>query len=135
MTRRSAGIRRRASGFRYNQDNGGGYYNYYLYQGGEEVRFKTRDWEVKGTAGGGYYSFPVQAVIVPPPLEDFQPVPVLIPSPKLYLGLINLKLRAERRVWKSLRIFAEYNYQRLVSNRPESQYAENQASGGLSWEF
>jgi hypothetical protein len=108
--------------FQYDQDNGGGWYNYYRYLASEGLVFRTKDWEIRGSAGISYYSFPVQTVSTPP-------------SNKLYLTTLELSARVERRLYKGLRLFAEYSYERLLSNDASSEYVANTATGGLSWEF
>jgi len=121
--------------FQYNDDNGGGFYNYYQYHFSQELLFKARRWEVRGSVGAAYYDFPVQTTVLPPLIEDFQPVPAPIHRPTLYLAPLSLKLRIQRNLSKSLSFFAEYERNRLVSNRSDSQYTDNRAGGGLSWEF
>ena len=67
-----------------------------------------------------YYDFPVQ------PAEPTSPIPTL------YLTTVSLALRAERRIYKSLKLFGAYEYERTLSDQAESQYTENIVSGGLS---
>ena len=110
-------------GFQYEQDNGGGFYDYSLYSLSEELRFTTKNWEIKGTTGVSYYDFPVQ------PAESASP------NPTLYITTLNLTLRAERRVYKSLKLFGAFAYERALSDQAESQYAVNIVTGGMSWEF
>jgi hypothetical protein len=110
-------------GFQYEQDNGGGFYDYYLYSLSEELRFTTKNWEIKGTAGVSYYDFPVQ------------PAEPTSPSPTLDITTLNLTLRAERRLYKSLKLFGSFAYERALSNQPESQYKVNVLTGGLRWEL
>jgi hypothetical protein len=110
-------------GFQYEQDNGGGFYDYSLYSLSEELRFTTKNWEIKGTMGVSYYDFPVQ------PAESASP------NPTLYITTLNLTLRAERRVYKSLKLFGAFAYERALSDQAESQYAVNIVTGGMSWEF
>jgi hypothetical protein len=110
-------------GFQDDQDNGGSYYNYYRYSITEELRFSTKNWEIKASAGLSYYDFPVQ------------PVSQTSPSPTLYLLTPDFTVRAERRVYKTFRLFGEYQYERIRSNQADSQYTYNIFSGGLTWEF
>ena len=109
--------------FQYDQDNGGGFFNYYLYSLSEELRYSTKNWEIKGSAGLSYYDFPLQAV------------DQTTPGPTLHLTTLNLSLRVERRIYKSVRLFGAFEYERVLSNQSDSQYTDNIASGGLSWEF
>jgi hypothetical protein len=46
-----------------------------------------------------------------------------------------LTLRAERRVYKSLKLFGAFAYERALSDQAESQYKVNIVTGGMSWEF
>jgi hypothetical protein len=110
-------------GFQHEQDNGGGFYDYYLYNLSEELRFTTQNWEIKATAGVSYYDFPVQ------------PAEATSPSPTLCITTLNLALRAERRIYKSLKLYGAYEYERALSNQAESQYTVNLVSTGMSWEF
>jgi len=110
-------------GFHYEQDNGGGFYDYFLYSLSEELRFTTKNWEIKGIAGVSYYDFPVQ------------PAEPSVPTPTLYITSLNFMLRAERRLYKSLNLYGAYAYERALSDQAESQYAANIVSTGMSWEF
>jgi hypothetical protein len=110
-------------GFQHEQDNGGGFYDYCLYSLSEELRFTTKNWELKGTAGVSYYDFPVQ------------PADLTAPGPTLNMTTLNLTLRGERRIYKALKVFGAYEYERALSNQPESRYVENVVSTGMSWEF
>jgi hypothetical protein len=124
-------------GFQYTQDNGSGFFDYYRYSLSEEVRFGTKNWEIKGSAAVSYYDFPVQPSEIPPPLVDFptQPVQPTTPGSKLQLTTLNLAVRVERRVYNSFRLFGAYAYERVLSNQSDSEYTANVVSGGVSWEF
>ena len=41
-----------------------------------------------------------------------------------------MTLRAERRIYKSLKLFGAYEYERALSDQAESRYTENIVSGG-----
>jgi hypothetical protein len=109
-------------GFNHTRDNGGGFFDYYRYIASGEIRFHTKDWELKGTAGISYYDFPVQQVGPPP-------------APTLYLTTVDLGFRAERRLYKSLRCFAAFEFEKTISNDPASEYRYRVGTGGMSWEF
>jgi hypothetical protein len=109
-------------GFNHARDNGGGFFDYYRYVASGEIRFHTKDWELKGSAGISYYYFPVQQVGPPP-------------SPTLYLTTVDLSLRAERRLYKSLRGFAAFEFEQTISDDPLSEYRYRIGTGGVSWEF
>jgi hypothetical protein len=109
-------------GFTHSRDNGGGFYDYYRYSAAQELRFRTPDWEIKGSAGFSYYQFPVQTIAAPP-------------APTLHLGTVHFLVRAERRIYKSLRCFGAYEYEQTASDDPASRYAYHMGTGGVSWEF
>jgi hypothetical protein len=109
-------------GFQHDQDNGGGYFDYNRYSVSHALRFQTENWLIEGTAMASYYDFLVQPAVT-------------APGPTLSLGLLTLSARVERRVFKSLRLFAAYEHEQGFSNDPTSEYKSNIASGGLSWEF
>ena len=109
-------------GFQRDRDNGGGYFNYDRYALSYTLRFQTKDWQIEGTAVASYYDFLVQPAVT-------------TPGPTLHLAPLTLSVRVERRLVKSLRLFATYEYEQSFSNDPTSEYKVNVASGGLSWEF
>ena len=109
-------------GFNRARDNGGGFYDYYRYFAGGELRFHTGKWDAKAFAGYSYYDFPVQRVGPPP-------------APLLHLGTADLNLRLERQIYKSLRGYASFEYERTTSNDPVSEYLYHIGAGGVSWEF
>jgi hypothetical protein len=109
-------------GFQYDQDNGGGWFDYYRYQASQELAFRTRDWEIRGSASVGYQPFLVQTVSAASGLN-------------LYLTTVELTARVERRVYKELRVFGQFTHEQSVSNDSSSEYKANTATGGLSYEF
>jgi len=104
------------------RDNGEGFFDYYRYSVTEELCFRTAAWEIRGSAGLSYSDFPVQAVTTPDSL-------------KLYLTTLDLTLRLERRLYKTLRLFGQFEHEQTVSNDPSSEYKVNSVVGGLSWRF
>jgi hypothetical protein len=109
-------------GFNHNRDNGGGYFDNYRYYVSEEIRFRTKNWEAKASAGLSYYDFPVQIIDLPP-------------APTLHLTTLEVNLRVERRVYKTIRCFVALEYEQTISNDPEAEYRAHVGSGGVSWEF
>lgn len=108
--------------FQRDEANGGGFFSYNRYQLSEELRFRNRNWEFKGSAAVSYYDFPIQTIDVPP-------------SPLLHITTLDLGARAERRIFKELRLFASFSHEQAISNDSYSEYKANITSGGLSWEF
>jgi hypothetical protein len=110
------------AGVNHNVDNGGGFFDSYRYYVSTELRYRSKDWEAKGSAGLSYYDFPVQTIDTPP-------------TPLLHLATVQLNLRLERRIYKALRCFGSYEYEQTISDDPASQYKYNVVTGGMSWEF
>ena len=54
---------------------------------------------------------------------------------RLTSGTFSVMLRAERRLYKALKLFGAYNYERALSDQAESEYAANIVSTGMSLEF
>ena len=109
-------------GFTHAADNGGGYYNYDRYHASEELKFRTKDWEIKGSATFSYFDFPVQMVGPSP-------------APTLRLDTVQTSVRVERRIYKSLRCFAVYEHEQTTSDDQASEYRYNVGMAGVSWEF
>ena len=109
-------------GFKHNDDNGSGYFNYARGQVSEQLRWRNDGWEIAGTARVNYYQFPVQTVSTTDPRrrEQFD---------------LTLNLRAERHFGETVKLFVEYDRERTLSNVPSDRYAVNTVSGGLNFEF
>jgi hypothetical protein len=111
-------------GLAYQEDNGAGFYSFYACYLSQELRFKTRDWQFRILAKVGYENFPVQTI-----------EPEVPGSPKLNRAPIDITVLAERRLYKALRLFAEYEFDATASNLATDAYTANRVSGGLSWDF
>jgi hypothetical protein len=109
-------------GFNYSRDNGGGFYDYYRYYISEELHLHTRNWDAKVSGGVSYYDFPVQTIDVPP-------------APTLHLTTVTAGLHLDRRLYKSIRAFASFEYEQTGSDDPTSEYEVKTVAGGVSWEF
>jgi len=119
--------------FAYNEDNGGGWFNYYQYQAVEDLRWQTADWKITGRAQLAYEDYPVQTI------EPHNPE-------TLYRNLLDLSLEVERRLFKGLKAFGKVEYQRAISNQlgldpisnetgSAGDYNGTTVSGGVRWEF
>ncbi|HEV7925295.1 MAG TPA: hypothetical protein VGR14_08070 [Verrucomicrobiae bacterium] len=110
--------------FAYDQDNGGGYFNFDQYQIVEDLRWQTPDWQVKGTVQQIYELYPVQGVGI-------------LNGQLLNRNFLDLSLEVERRLYKHLKGFGKVQYQRGHSNYADDSgdYTARTYSGGLRWEF
>ena len=103
-------------------DNGGSFFNFDEFSASERVRCSGRNWELAATIRGSYLDYPVQRTR-------------LVFGPTLNQMLLHATVHGERRLTKWLRLYAEYNYERVLSNLGDIRYAANTVTAGLIWEF
>ncbi len=110
--------------FAYDQDNGGGYFNFDQYQIVEDLRWQTADWQIKGTVQQVYELYPVQGVGI-------------LNGQLLNRNLLDVSFEVERRLFKHLKGFGKVQYQRGHSNYADGagDYTTRTYSCGLRWEF
>jgi hypothetical protein len=110
--------------FAYDEDNGGGYFNYYQYQIVQDLLWQTANWQVKGSAQQVYELYPVQGVHT-------------LNGQLLDRNLTDLSFEVERRLFKQWKGFGKVEYQRGHSNYSGNagDYMARIFSCGLRWEF
>jgi hypothetical protein len=108
--------------FERNEDNGGGYYNYFRPQLGEQLRYEARSWAVRAEARVSYYQYDRQTIADPE-------------SPVRHKSFLRVGLHGEKALTKSMKVFAEYELERAISNLSTDTYTANTFSAGLNWEF
>jgi hypothetical protein len=110
--------------FAYDEDNGGGYFDYYQYQIVQDLLWQTPDWQVKASAQQVYELYPVQGIHI-------------LNGQLLNRHLLDLSLEVERRFFKGLKAFAKVAYQHGHSNYAgdAGDYMARSYSCGLRWEF
>ena len=108
--------------YKQNQDNGPGFYDYIRFQGGEQIRFRTRTWDIAAEVKLAFYDYAKQRVS-------------LTDRSVRERTEVGFNLRCEKELTRWLRLFAEYDYERIFSNRTIDEYSVNVASAGLMWEF
>jgi hypothetical protein len=110
--------------FAYDEDNGGGYLNYYQYQIVGDILWQTADWQIKASAQQAYELYPVEGV-------------GRLNGQHLNRNFLNLSVEIERRLFKRLKAFGKAEYQRGRSNYVDGagDYIARVFSGGLRWEF
>jgi len=109
-------------GARHSADSGSGYFDYTKLLAGEQILFRTEDWEISAEARFARYDYPVQTVSA-------------IDLAKRLSTEWGLNFRCERRLSRFVRIFAEYDRVESKSNLVFEQYAVNTVKSGLNWTF
>ena len=107
---------------RQSEDNGSGYFDYTKLQAGEQLLFHTKKWDLSAEAKVARYDYPVQTVSA-------------TNLAKRRSTELAFNFRCERRVASFLKIFAEYERERVFSNLEFEQYAVATVKGGLNWMF
>jgi hypothetical protein len=105
-----------------NEDNGGGYYNFWRPQIVAQLRYQTKKWDFRAETRLSYYAYDRQQIGDPT-------------SPVRQKTYFRVNLRAERAISKSLRFFIQYEHEQAISNLDLDQYDVNTYSAGLDWEF
>jgi hypothetical protein len=108
--------------FKRNEDNGGGFFDYRKYQAGMQLRYRGRGWEAAAEGRLSHYDYDVQIVSALAP-EIRRRTEVLV------------TFRAERTLYKRLKLFTEYEHEQIMSNLSLEEYTVNLVHGGLSLEF
>jgi len=107
---------------RQSEDNGSGYFDYTKLQAREQLLFHTKNWDLSAEASIARYDYPVQTVSA----TDLA---------KRWSTELAFNFRCERRVARFLKIFAEYERERVFSNLEFEQYVVATVKGGLNWVF
>jgi hypothetical protein len=105
-----------------NRDNGTGFFDYWSYRFVQQLRYHSDPWQIEGRAAISRYDFDHQTVS---PAD----------SSARHKTDVTVSLRGERQLLKSLKAFAEYAYERSVSNLAFDNYHVHQVTGGVDWEF
>jgi hypothetical protein len=108
-------------GVQFSRDNGPGFYDYTRWYAGQQIRHSTGPWEFRMQGRFSFYAFPHQ-----------EADSVSDDRRKL---LVSADLRAERKVWRSVKLFATYEYEESITNRSVDEYHVNTVAGGATWEF
>jgi len=108
--------------FQANTDNGSGFYDYYRYQVSQQMSYVAHSWDLRASARASYYDFSIQ----PATLTD---------GSTRAKTLVTFSLRAEKRLVKQLKLFAEWEHERSISNRPVEEYFVNKVVGGIDFEL
>jgi hypothetical protein len=110
------------AGLELNLDNGPGFYDYRNYRLTEELRYRAGRWEAKARARLGYYDYLSQPVST----SD---------SSRRERTLIAFMLLAERTLAKHLKVFANYTWEKSISNLSFDNYQASLVIGGFALTF
>ncbi len=111
-----------AAGFEVNQDNGSGYFDYQLFRVSPKIDYHAGAWNFSVQGRFGYYEYPVETVS---------------PSSSSLLSrwYASPALHAERKLSKSLKVFADFVYDGSFANEEGLSYRSTTLSVGLDWRF
>jgi hypothetical protein len=105
-----------------NLDNGSGYFDFRRYLVAETLRYAAPSWQISAQAKLTYYDFPIQTAF-----------PGSYDTRRKAIWLANL--RFEKKLWKHLGLFAEYEHEASLSNSVLDEYRVNTVSAGIDWEW
>ena len=109
-------------GVLWSEDNGSGYFNYTRCQISEQLRYVAKSWEIKAQVRFANYDFLQQSASA-------------TDSSTRQKEVFAASLRGEKKLFPKLKVFAEYAFERSLSNRTLDEYQVNKVSGGIDWEF
>lgn len=110
------------AGFSDNADSGTGYFDYDRYTASLQLRYRHDPWEVQARGRVSWYRYDVQLSDEDPGERRERLVP-------------QAALRITRTLNRSLRAFADYEFEQAQSNLSYDSYTVNVVSAGLEWEF
>jgi hypothetical protein len=101
-------------------DNGSGYYHTRQASVSEQLSYRLSRWEFSVEGGSGYWFFPHQTVST---------------GQRRTLTDVTATLRCERRLGLQWKVYAEYDYERVLTAEPYDRFQANTLGGGVTWEF
>jgi len=108
--------------FQRNEDNGSGYYDYWHYRAAGHLRYKPQGWDFLMQASLGYYDYDLQTVS---PTD----------ARRRHHALALVSVRGQRVLSRHWRAFANYDFERSLSNLPLEEYQANVISVGAEYTF
>ncbi len=109
-------------GYRVNEDNGEGFFNFNKPQASLKLRYRASTWEISGEAKISLYHYRVQTVGGPG-------------TPRRERLETAYALRAEKYLAPWVKCFAEFEHERTLGNLPLDEYSVRTVTGGVIWEF
>jgi hypothetical protein len=108
--------------FENQEDNGSGYYDFQRWQIAQQLRYAAGKWELRAQARLAYTEYPLQTVS----------------STDLTTRRrtsIRASFRAQRELFRTIKLFGEYEHDRSISRLGLDDYAVNTFLSGIDWEF
>jgi len=110
------------AGLELNHDNGSGFYDYRNFRLSEELRYRAERWEAKARARVSHYDYLAQPVSADDPSRRER-------------TLIALMLLCERTLSRRLKVFANYTWEKSISNLSFDNYHSSLVTGGFAVTF
>lgn len=107
---------------RFNDDNGGGYFDYVRPLASAQIQYRAKRWEITAESRVAWYDFDEQTVSA----TDLS---------KRRRTDWSAEIRAERQLGKHFRLIAGFEHEQTFSNDELETYSVNTVSGSLQWEF
>jgi hypothetical protein len=108
--------------YKINDDQGAGYFDYTKISVSEQIRYRTKHWEISAEGKMSYYDYAVQTVSASS-------------SEHRKRTDLGIKLQVERQLTNYLTLIGAYELERALSNISAEDYLANTISGSLQWSF
>jgi hypothetical protein len=109
-------------GLQVSRDNGPGFYDYDRWYAAQQIRYVAKTWELRTQGKISSYAFPHQEA-------------TSLDQDERHKTLVGADVRGEKTVWRGLKLFASYEYEQSIANRPADEYHVNIVAGGAILEF
>ena len=109
-------------GLQVSRDNGPGFYDYDRWYAVQQIRYAAKTWELRAQGKISFYAFPHQTA------TD-------VDQDERHKTLVGTEVRGEKKVWRGLKLFASYEYEESLANRPVDRYQVNIVAAGAILEF
>jgi hypothetical protein len=103
------------------EDNGVGFYDYYRYRVIDRVGYYGKQWQATIEGKVLYYDYLSQPNIANTGVRQMWD----------YVAAVHV----ERTIWKKMKLFADYEFEKVNSNNPLEAYDVNTVMSGVDWEF
>ena len=109
-------------GIEWDEDNASGFYDYGFYRLSQQIAFRAETWQISAQIKVGYYDYSMQRVGAANGAVRNK-------------TSVTFNVHAEKHLTRTLKVFANFDRDRSVSNMPFDNYVANTMSAGIDWEF